>query len=228
MFGASLLTVGESAGLLGLTPVAVRRRIEVGSLPATKYGREWLLDRADVERSARLSSKAGRVMSASMAWSVLLLASGEPERAAAMAGSDRYRARARAWLDQHSLVDDGPRLRGRAVSEPFDVHPSELRRLVARDDVLPTGASVARVVGLVGGADAAEFYAPAGLRRDLVAQHGMEVGNGAVRVRWVADDVWELLLAGQRAEAPRAAVLVDLLEGDDPRARREAARALTS
>jgi hypothetical protein len=35
-----------------------------------------------------------------------------------------------------------------------------------------------------------------------------------------------LLVATDSQQAPRAAVLVDLLESDDPRARREAARTL--
>lgn len=226
MSGGSLLSVRETAELLGVTPIAVRRRIDAGSLPARKYGRQWLLDRADVERSARQGSKAGRVMSAPMAWSVLLLASGEPEQAAVLAGRDRYRSRVQAWLNQHSLVKDAQSLRGRAVSESFDVHPSELGRLVARDDVLSTGASSGQIAGLIGGPEIAECYAPARSRPKLISEHGMEPGNGAALIRWVPDDVWDLLLSPGRDAAPRAAVLLDLLESDDPRARREAARAL--
>jgi hypothetical protein len=43
----------------------------------------------------------------------------------------------------------------------------------------------------------------------------------------VPDALWPLLVAADGHQAPRAAVLVDLLESDDPRARREAARALS-
>jgi hypothetical protein len=42
-------------------------------------------------------------------------------------------------------------------------------------------------------------------------------------MRWVPDELWPVAGAGV---APRAAVLVDLLEHDDPRVRREAADAL--
>ncbi len=212
--------------MLEVTPMAIRRRIEAGSLPARKYGRAWLLDRDDVERSARQRSKPGRVMSAPMAWSVLLLASGEPELAAALAGRDRYRSRAQSWLNNHSLVDEAPRLRGRAVVEWFDVHPSELRRLLTRSDVLPTGASAGSVVGLVGGQGEAEFYAPAGARQKLISEHALAPGRGVVRIRWVPDDVWKVLVSDGRVDAPRAAALLDLLESDDPRARREAVKAL--
>ena len=226
MSGISLLSVREAAAVLAVTPMAIRRRIDAGSLPAKKYGREWLLDRKDVERSARLRSKPGRAMSAPMAWSVLSLASGEPEQAAALAGCDRYWSRAQSWLENHSLVDEAPRLRGRAVNESFDVHRSELPRLLSRRDVLPTGVSAAKTVGLIGGPEEAEFYAPARARKELTLEHGLAPSSGAVRIRWVPDEVWKILVSNRRAAVPRAAVLVDLLESDDPRARREAAKAL--
>jgi hypothetical protein len=44
-------------------------------------------------------------------------------------------------------------------------------------------------------------------------------------IRWVPDAVWRVVGA---EVAPKAAVLVDLLEHDDPRARREAVRALAA
>jgi hypothetical protein len=61
----------------------------------------------------------------------------------------------------------------------------------------------------------------------LIAEHGLDPGSGVVRIRWVSGALWPLLVATDRQQAPRAAVLVDLLESDDPRARREAARALS-
>jgi hypothetical protein len=42
----------------------------------------------------------------------------------------------------------------------------------------------------------------------------------------VDDDVWPLLDEDGDGRAPRVAVLIDLLEHDDPRARRQAATAL--
>ena len=71
-----------------------------------------------------------------------------------------------------------------------------------------------------------EFYAPAGRREAIVAEHALLGGPRAVTVRWVPDEVWAEVDAAAGRVAPRAAVLVDLLESDDPRARREAARAL--
>ena len=109
--------------------------------------------------------------------------------------------------------------------EVFDAHPSELRALRERSDVLLTGPSAADVVGLLGEASAVEFYAPAGRREAVVVEHALMAGQGAITVRWVPDEVWAELDGAERV-APRAAVLVDLLESEDPRARREAARAL--
>jgi hypothetical protein len=129
-------------------------------------------------------------------------------------------------LREHPLAEHADRLRERARREVFDAHPSELARLRNRPDLLLTGASAADVVGLVGETQAVELYAPAGNRAAMMAEHALLTGSGAVTVRWVPDELWAALGVAGRL-APRAAVLVDLLESDDPRARREAARALT-
>jgi excisionase family DNA binding protein len=221
-----LLSVREAADRLGVGPVAVRKRIASGRLPAVKRGRDWQLDERIVQRVARQQSGSGRPLSPSMAWAVLLLASGEEAVAGQMVSRDRYRSRARQWLREHPLQDHAARVRDRAVSEQFEAHPSELPRILARPDVLATGVSAADLVGLVGDAASVEVYAPASRRGAIVDEHALIPGEGPVRVRWVPDDAWLLLAAGR--SAPRAAVLLDLLESDEPRARREAARVLSA
>jgi len=94
--------------------------------------------------------------------------------------------------------------------------------------VLGTGISAGHTVGLVGGIPDIEVYAPAGQRQAIVEEHALIPGNGPVRVRWAPHDVWPHLDRDDDHLAPRAAVLLDLLESDDPRARREAAHALGS
>jgi hypothetical protein len=118
-------------------------------------------------------------------------------------------------------------LRDRARREVFDAHPAELPRLRRRADVLLSGVSAGDVVGLAGEGSAVEVYAPIARGDELVRDHGLLPGDGFVTIRWVSDDLWDLIGAGGRV-APRAAVLLDLLESDDPRARREAARALAA
>jgi excisionase family DNA binding protein len=223
----SLISVQEAADALGVGPAAVRRRIASGSLPAVKRGRGWWLDGREVERMRRQPPGQGRPLSAEMAWAVLLVASGDDEQAASAARRERYFSRVRAWLREHPLAEHAARLRARARAEDFDAHPSELARILARPDVLATGGSAGSAAGLVGRSSSAELYAPAGHRTAIMAEHGLDPGAGAVRIRWVPDALWPLLSAGGDSQAPRAAVLVDLLESDDPRARREAARALS-
>jgi hypothetical protein len=116
-------------------------------------------------------------------------------------------------------------LRERAHRELFEAHPSELARLRGRSDVLLTGASAADAVGLVGEPQTVELYAPVAARDSIIDGHALLAGAGDVTVRWMPDDVWRALDPVGRI-APRAAVLVDLLESEDPRARREASRAL--
>ena len=216
----------EAADRLGVGSVAVRKRIASGRLPAVKRGRDWWLDERIVQRVARQHPGSGRPLSFSMAWAVLLLASGQEAAAGQIAGRERYRSRARQWLREHPLQDHAPRFRDRAVSEQFGAHPAELPRILARPDVLATGVSVADRVGLAGQASSLEVYAPAGRRGVIVAEHALMPGEGPVHVRWVPDQAWALIAGDGRT--PRAAVLLDLLESDEPRARREAARALAS
>ena len=219
------LSVSEAAERLGVSPAAVRLRIAGGELPAVKLGRDWRLDEREVLRLARRGDRSGRPLSPAMAWVVLLLASGDESAADRLAGSLRYRARARQWLREHPLAAHADRLRNRADRELFEAHPSELPRLRDRSDVVLSGVSAADAVGLLGEATTVELYARVSDRDSMIDEHALLSGAGDVTVRWVPDDVWRVLdLAGR--VAPRAAVLVDLLESEDPRARREAARAL--
>jgi hypothetical protein len=165
-------------------------------------------------------------MSPDMAWAILLMASDDRASAEQAARQDRYVSRLRAWLREHSLAKEAPRLRSRGDAEEFDAHDSELERILQRSDVLVTGVSAAEVVGLTGGRSSVEVYAPSSRRAAIIDDHFLERGSGPVRIRWVPDSIWPLLDKDKQGRAPLAAVLLDLLESDDPRARREAARAL--
>jgi excisionase family DNA binding protein len=215
---ARAISVGEAAELLGVEERAVRLLAASGDIEAIKRGNAWWLDRGAVERRGRLQPGRGRRLSPAMAWSVLLLASGVRNDAEPV-GAKHHPARARRWLDTHSLADDASRLSARAQRESFDAHPSELERLARRADVMRTGISAADVVGVHGGGREIEIYAPAGGRDTIVDAHALERGDGPVLLRWVSDELWP---AVRRDVAPQSAILVDLLEHDDPRARREA------
>jgi excisionase family DNA binding protein len=222
----SPMSVQEAAARLGVTADAVRKRISAGGLSAERHGRDWWVDRRSVERLHRQGIGPGRPLSPEMAWGVLLLASGDESAAADAVRHPRYRSRLRDWFGSRGLSEHASHLRARATIEDFDTHPSELPRILERPDVLATGISAGDTVGLVGGGSAVEVYAAAGRRDALVDEHLLEPGPGPVRIRWVPDEVWPLLDRDGDGRAPRAAVLLDLLEHDEPRARREAARAL--
>ena len=164
-------------------------------------------------------------MSPHLAWAVLLLASDEAA-AELITLQPHHQSRAQHWLQGHPLGEFADQLRARAESECFQGHLSEFSRLLDRDDVLRTGVSAAETVGLHGGPPQVEFYAPASHRSQIVADHALDPGSGPIQARWVSEQLWSAL-ADRRETAPRAAVLVDLLENDDPRARREAARCLS-
>jgi hypothetical protein len=206
---------------------AVRKRIGAGRLSAQRRGRQWWLDARSVDRLARQRVGQGRPLSPEMAWAILLLASGDEDAAAGAVRNPRYWSRLNAWLRSHSLAEHSSHLRARAEAEDFDAHPSVLPRILERPDVLATGISASDAVGLVGGGATAEVYAAAGRRKSLIDEHALEPGPGPVRIRWVPDEIWPLVNGDRDGRAPRTAVLLDLLEHDDPRARREAARVLT-
>ncbi|HEX5923351.1 MAG TPA: helix-turn-helix domain-containing protein [Baekduia sp.] len=227
MLDRGLISVQEAAEQLGVTPSAVRQHVVAGRLPAVKRGGAWWLDGREVARMRRRPPGAGRPLSDQMAWAVILFASGEPLLAQQLAARDRYVTRAKAWVRvSRPLADYASRLRARANVEEFDAHPAEVDRIVERPDVLRTGISAGELVGLTGGRGA-EIYAPAAHRDEIVKRHALDPGAGPVRLRWVRDELWPVIQqAGDRGRAPRVAALLDLLESDDPRARREAAKAL--
>jgi hypothetical protein len=214
----AVLSVEEASERLRRCPQAVRLMAVSGEIDGVKRGNAWWLDSRAVERRRRAPPARGRPLSPEMAWSVLLLASGGDS-----VGKPHHGSRARRWLSEHALADAFPRLRSRAIREEFDAHRSEVARIIDRSDVMATGISTADDLGLHGAAAAAEFYAPASAREAVIDEHALEVGPGPVLARWVPNNLWPAV-AGPRA--PSAAALVDLLEHDDPRVRREAALAL--
>lgn len=162
-----------------------------------------------------------------MAWAVILLASGDAERARDLVAHDRYPSRARAWLKAHPLHEYSSRLRLRGDVEELAGHPSELKRLLERSNLLATGASAADIIGLVGEDPGMEAYAPASHREAILAEHALTpAAGGQIWIRWVNDEIWPHLNQGSERRVPRTAILLDLLESDNPRARREATRAL--
>jgi hypothetical protein len=216
------LTAAEAAERLGMSERAVTQLASSGALEAVKRANVWWFDADAIARRAREGRSAGRPLSPAVAWTVILLASDDP-RWRALSTHGHQPRRARDWLRSHELADEAFRLAARARRQAFDAHPSELPRIVARPDVMRTGISAAAEVGLHGGEGEVELYAPEDQRQGILVQHGLQVRHGPVLMRWVPAGVWQHIKGDA---APRVAVLLDLLEHDDPRARREAREAL--
>jgi excisionase family DNA binding protein len=217
------MTVAEAAERLGTSERAVTQLAASGVLAAVKRGSVWWIDADAVARRAREGRSAGRPLSPAVAWAVILLASNDP-RWRALGQHGHQPRRAREWLRSHKLSQDAFRLAGRAHREAFDAHPSELSRVASRPDVMRTGISAAAEVGLHGGQDGVELYASDDRRELIVAEHGLQARQGSVLMRWVPAKIWQCV---DGEVAPRVAVLLDLLEHDDPRAWREVRDALT-
>ena len=190
-----------------------------GDIEAIKRGNAWWLDRRDVERRGRLQPGRGPTVSAGDGVVGAAPRLGARKTPTAV-GAKHHPARARGgstptrWLTARAL-------RARARRESFDAHPVRARSpSKSRRDVMRTGISATDVVGVQAAGDRNRGYAPARVATRIVESTRWNPARPSV-VRWVPDELWP---AVHRDVAPSAAVLVDLLEHDDPRARREAER----
>jgi excisionase family DNA binding protein len=75
----ALVSVAESAHRLGVSASRVHQRIQDGSLPAIRVGRQWAIDEALLHQ---VSSRPGQPLSRRAAWAVLALAAHDEEELA--------------------------------------------------------------------------------------------------------------------------------------------------
>jgi excisionase family DNA binding protein len=214
----NLMPVSAAAEELGVHPSRVRALISAGGLAAEKVGGIWLIDRASIAGRNRQRAAAGRPLSPSNAWALLLAASGE-DLPSGIGASARWRIL--RSLDTCGLDSLRPRLVRRAEPSTYWVLGGELRALLERPDLVLSGSSAAASydLGLVG-SDAIDAYAPSSLIASLQREHAMERMSGPesnVTLRAVPDAAW--ILDGRRF-VPLAAVGVDLCSYVDPRAAR--------
>lgn len=51
------ITIAEAASRLGITATRVRQLIDLGKLPAVKFGRDWQVDESSVAKRQRIAAK---------------------------------------------------------------------------------------------------------------------------------------------------------------------------
>jgi hypothetical protein len=209
--------VSDAALRLGVSEQRVRAMISAGSIEAEKVAGVWLIPATSLARLAVSHRQGGRPLSAASAWALLLLASGEAVEWA----SPRVRSRMAAALDDHGLSGAFGKLGSRAARHVYEAHVAELPRLTGSVDLMLGGVSAAGVhkLGLQGG-DESEAYVAASAIEGVARRHGLVAGGEPnVVLRAVPDDIWAVV---HRRVAPIAAVLADLVEHLDARARRVA------
>ena len=216
-----MMTVGEAADLLGVSPRRVRALIEAGELAGERVAGRVVLSQAAVDGYRRRSGR--KPLRSENAWGLLALVAG-----AKTAGEvDRRRLwRLRRQLAELEKVGADwwvwlSLLRRRGDVRLFRAHRSVLERLAADPRLTRTGVSAARDYGFdVVGSGEVDAYVHA---RDLDAmaeEYVLDVATAGpnVTLRVVPDDVDPAGGRGERALRP--AVILDLIDSDDERTRR--------
>jgi excisionase family DNA binding protein len=143
------LSPSEAARRLGVSRARVYRLVQKGQLEDVGRGERMRITRVSIERRLATLQLAGQPLSATSAWAVLALASGDGAFRTHVASrlSDPDRSRARGPLQRHRLHALPPRLRGRVIIRRFAVGAEALVDLLADDRLVLAGQSAARALG---------------------------------------------------------------------------------
>jgi excisionase family DNA binding protein len=216
-------SVATAARALGVSQRRVRQLLAAGDLPGARVGRDWIVDRDELDRWRSRRRHVGRPWKPASAWAVLALANGEEP-----ALSPVERSRARGRLAEHGLVGLAGRLSARSDARRYYGHPAALEPLTLEPGVVRGGVSAAAEygAGVIGG-ELVEVYVAASRVAALVEKYALDgsAERPNLLLRVVGDAVWPFA-AGVHV-APRPIVAVDLMDADDERARRAGRRLAT-
>jgi excisionase family DNA binding protein len=163
------LSPRDAARQLGVSRARIYRLLQEGQLDDVGRGERICITHDSIERRLATRQLAGQPLSATSAWAVLALASGDGAFRSHVAAllSDPNRSRARARLLRQPLRELLPRLRGGAVSRRFAVGAEALVALLEDARMVLAGPSAARALGwpLPYGEWPVDAYVP---ERDLV------------------------------------------------------------
>jgi len=241
-----VLSVRETADVLGVSPQRVRQMIHDGLLPAHRSSAGWLIPSDAAARRAE-DAAHGRPTSARTAWAAITMlaaagAAGADAEAAAEAAAgpadavpDR-RLRHRVLEMIRNLPDPADDIRpwrrllgSRGTLRRMWVHPGVLDRLLADARIRGGGGSADAIPGLdalTGGRHQYVIYVSSDDSEGVIRRYRMaDDPDGQIRLIVVPGD----LLPGRRHRStglPAPAVAADLLAEADPRAHNAAVRLL--
>lgn len=228
MVSMGLISVPDAARQLGVSRARVQQRIQNGSLPAQRVGRQWVIDEEDL-RSIRHHAGPGRPLSPASAWALIDLAAGDASR---LSPSGRSRARTRLGKLLHEVqsMNDHDELGalmsralgGRAERKLYRASPLDLPGLRADPRLYPSGLSAPE--SRISGEQWVEGYIRNTLHEDLVRDHVLSPAKAARAdvVLHVVDSQDKL----ERVVASPLIVAADLAEHDGPRERARAQKLL--
>jgi len=230
---ADVLSVREAAEQLGVSSARVRQLISAGSLPARRSSAGWLIPaEAVADRSG--SERAGRPASPRTAWAILcVLSSALPPDAAkqpaCIVRDRRLRHHALRLLSAMPAPADDPGrwrklLASRGRTERMWAHPGLVSKLCSDDRVSAGGDRAAAYVGEgLSRVGICDLYVAGSDVKDVVARYRLRPApDGQVRLHVVPEGVPRELVPGGRGIVLPAAGAADLLDENDPRARRSA------
>lgn len=209
------LSVSDAAKQLGINEARTRSLIEAGVLDAVKVGARWIVDPVSVERRRRLSPPPGRQFSPDRALGLLMLAAKEPAP---------WLDRVAEWKLRRELARSrlkllAPRLKERAEVLRLRAHPAALRRIAGEPQVVRSGPSAASELGLeISAPDVLEAYVPAKQLAKLARKYRLGLSRDPNVILHVVAGSWPF--GSDRRVVPLSFAAMDLLESDDPRARR--------
>lgn len=237
---ADVLSVREAAEQLRVSSERVRQLIHAGSLPARRSSAGWLIRADAVAARIRSAARAGRPVSPRTAWAILCVLSAALEGGAAghAAGAVRDR-RLRHHVVQllsvmPSPADDPERWRlllaPRGRAEQMWVHPGLLPKLCADERVRAGGdRAAANVADGLSESPVCDLYVAGPDVEKIAAQYRLRADpDGQVRLHAVPGYVPSELFAGRPGFVIPAGAAADLLDEDDPRARRSALHQLSA
>ncbi len=207
----------DAAHRLGLSPRRVRALARAGKLKAHKIGSRWILEPVSAAREPR----AGRPVSAAIAWAILALLSGARPDMVHPSALSRLKRRMRdlEWV-LRSLQHGEPR--ARVVH--WRVLPADIPRILKKRGLVLTGLSaITREIDLVPSSEEVDTYVSSDMIRAIERQFqpAKEPDQPNLTLR-VPNQPWILGFS----RAPVAVVSADLLLSPDARAVRAGREAL--